>query len=92
MKKLALTTSILLSVGIEIIAQPISYLPNQNTFQPVINPQKMRNWNDEMRTVDLYKPNDGKVIYNVDHLPIELHESTSDSSKAESIHIKKQIK
>lgn len=38
MKKLILTTSVLLSVGIEIIAQPVSYLPNQNTFQPIINP------------------------------------------------------
>lgn len=39
MKKLILTISILLLVGIEIIAQSVSYLPNQNTFQPVIDPQ-----------------------------------------------------
>ncbi len=57
MKKLTLTTSILLSVGIETIAQPVSYLPNQNTFQPVVNPQNMRNWNDEIWTIDLYNSN-----------------------------------
>ena len=92
MKKLTLTTSILLSVGIEIIAQPISYLPNQNTFQAVINPQKMRNWVDEIRTIDLYNSNAGKVIYNGKSLAIKLYGSTPDSSITESIHIQKQTK
>lgn len=73
MKKLTLTISILLSVGIEIIAQPVSYLPNQNTFQPVINPQKMRNWDDEIRTIDLYNSNAGKVIYYGESLAIKLY-------------------
>ena len=92
MKKLTLTTSILLSVGIEIIAQPVSYLPNQNTFQPVINPQKMRNWDDEIRTIDLYNSNAGKVIYYGESLAIKLYGSTPDSSITESIHIQKQTK
>lgn len=90
MKKLTLTISILLSAGIEIIAQPVSYLPNQNTFQPVINPQKMRNWDDEIRTNDLYNSNAGKVIYYGESLAIKLYESTPDSSITESIHIQKQ--
>lgn len=92
MKKLTLTISILLSVGIEIMAQPVSYLPNQNTFQPVINPQKMRNWDDEIRTIDLYNSNAGKVIYNGESLAIKLYGSTPDSSITESIHIQKQTK
>lgn len=92
MKKLTLTISILLSAGIEIIAQPVSYLPNQNTFQPVINPQKMRNWDDEIRTIDLYNSNAGKVIYYGESLAIKLYESTPDSSITESIHIQKQTK
>jgi ketosteroid isomerase-like protein len=91
-KKLTLTISILLSVGIEIMAQPVSYLPNQNTFQPVINPQKMRNWDDEIRTIDLYNSNAGKVIYNGESLAIKLYGSTPDSSITESIHIQKQTK
>lgn len=92
MKKLTLTTSILLSVGIEIIAQPVSYLPNQNTFQPVINPQKMRNRDDEIRTIDLYNSNAGKVICYGESLAIKLYGSTPDSSITESIHIQKQTK
>lgn len=92
MKKLTLTISILLSAGIEIIAQPVSYLPNQNTFQPVINPQKMRNWDDEIRTIDLYNSNAGKVIYYGESLAIKLYGSTPDSSITESIHIQKQTK
>lgn len=92
MKKLTLTISILLSAGIEIIAQPVSYLPNQNTFQPVINPQKIRNWDDEIRTIDLYNSNAGKVIYYGESLAIKLYESTPDSSITESIHIQKQTK
>lgn len=92
MKKLTLTISILLSVGIEIIAQPVSYLPNQNTFQPVINPQKMRDWDDEIRTIDLYNSNAGKVIYYGESLAIKLYGSTPDSSITESIHIQKQKK
>jgi len=91
-KKLTLTISILLSAGIEIIAQPVSYLPNQNTFQPVINPQKMRNWDDEIRTIDLYNSNAGKVIYYGESLAIKLYGSTPDSSITESIHIQKQTK
>jgi ketosteroid isomerase-like protein len=91
-KKLTLTISILLSVGIEIIAQPLSYLPNQNTFQPVINPQKMRNWDDEIRTIDLDNSNAGKVIYNGETLAIKLYGSTPNSSITESIHIQKQTK
>lgn len=92
MKKLTSTISTLLSVGIEIIAQPVSYLPNQNTFQPVINPQKMRNWDNEIRTIDLYTSNAGKVIYYGDSLAIKLYGSTPDSSITESIHIQKQTK
>ncbi|WP_342331952.1 nuclear transport factor 2 family protein [Pedobacter sp. FW305-3-2-15-E-R2A2] len=92
MKKLTLTISILLSAGIEIIAQPVSYLPNQNTFQPVTNPQKIRNWDDEIRTIDLYNSNAGKVIYYGESLAIKLYESTPDSSITESIHIQKQTK
>lgn len=92
MKKLTLTISILLSVGIEIIAQPVSYLPNQNTFQPVINPQKMRNWDDEIRTIDLYNSNAGKVVYYGESLAIKLYGSMPDSSITESIHIQKQTK
>lgn len=92
MKKLTLTISILLSVGIEIIAQPVSYLPNQNTFQPIINPQKMRNWDDAIRTIDLYNSNAGKVIYYGESLAIKLYGSTPDSSITESIHIQKQTK
>jgi ketosteroid isomerase-like protein len=91
-KKLTLTISILLSAGIEIIAQPVSYLPNQNTFQPLINPQKMRNWDDEMRTIDLYNSNAGKVIYYGESLAIKLYGSTPDLSITESIHIQKQTK
>lgn len=92
MKKLTLTISILLSAGIEIIAQPVSYLPNQITFQPIINPQKMRNWDDETRTIDLYNSNAGKVIYYGESLAIKLYGSTPDSSITESIHIQKQTK
>jgi ketosteroid isomerase-like protein len=91
-KKLTLTISILLSVAIEIMAQPLSYLPNQNTSQPVISPQKKRNWDDEIRTIDLYNSNAGKVIYNGESLAIKLYGSTPDSSITESIHIQKQTK
>ena len=77
MEKLTLTTSILLSVGIEIIAQPVSYLPDQSTFQPVI---------------DLYNSNAEKVIYYGESLAIKLYGSTPDSSITESIHIQKQTK
>ena len=92
MKKLTLTISILLSAGIEIIAKPISYLPDQNTFQPVINPQKTRNWNDEIRTIDLDNSITGKVIDNGESLAIKLYGSKPDSSITESIHIQKQAK
>lgn len=92
MKKLTLTISILLSAGIEIIANPISYLPDQNTFQPVINPQKTRNWNDEIRTIDLDNSIAGKVIDNGESLAIKLYGSKPDSSITESIHIQKQAK
>ena len=92
MKKLTLTISILLSAGIEIIAKPISYLPDQNTFQPVINPQKTRNWNDEIRTIDLDNSIAGKVIDNGESLAIKLYGSKPDSSITESIHIQKQAK
>lgn len=81
-----------MSVGIEIIAQPVSYLPNQNTFQPIIKPQKMRNWDDEIRTIDLYNSNAGKVIYYGESLAIKLYGSTPDSSITKSIHIQKQTK
>jgi len=91
-KKLTLTTSILLSVGIEIIAQPVCCLPDQHTFQPVINPQKMRNWDDEIRTIHLYNSNAGKAIYDRECLAIKLYGSTPDSSITESIHIPKQTK
>lgn len=76
MKKLTLTTSILLSVGIETIAQPISYLPSQN----------------EIRTIDLYNSNAANVIYNGESLAINLYGSTPDSSITDSIHIQKQTK
>ena len=92
MKKLTLTISILLSVSIEIIAKPVSYLPDQNTFQPVINSQKMSNWDDEIRTIDLYNSNAGKVIDNGESLAIKLDGSTPDSGITESVHIQKQIK
>jgi len=75
-KKLTLTTSILLSVGIETIAQPISYLPSQN----------------EIRTIDLYNSNAANVIYNGESLAINLYGSTPDSSITDSIHIQKQTK
>jgi ketosteroid isomerase-like protein len=91
MKKLTLTTSILLSVGIETIAQPVSYLPDQNTFQPVVNPH-MRNWDEEIRTIDLYNSNAENAIYNGDSLAINLYGSTPDTSITESIHIQKQTK
>ncbi|SDM25312.1 nuclear transport factor 2 family protein [Pedobacter antarcticus] len=92
MKKLTLTISILLSAGIEIIAKPISYLPDQNTFQPVINAQKTRNWNYEIRTIDLDNSIAGKVIDNGESLAIKLYGSKPDSSITESIHIQKQAK
>lgn len=92
MKKLTLTISILLSVGIKIKAKAMSYLSNQNTFQTVINPQKIRNWNDKIRTIDIYNSNAGKVIYNRESLAMKLHGSTPDLSITESIHIKKQSK
>lgn len=76
MKKLTLTTSILLSVGIETIAQPISYLPSQN----------------EIRTIDLYNSNAANVIYNGESLAINLYGSTPDSSITDSIYIQKQTK
>jgi len=75
-KKLTLTTSILLSVGIETIAQPISYLPSQN----------------EIRTIDLYNSNAANVIYNGESLAINLYGSTPDSSITDSIYIQKQTK
>lgn len=92
MKKLTLTTFILLLVGIETIAQPVSYLPNQNTFQPVVNPQKMRNWDDEIWTIDLHNSNTASIIYNGESLAINLYGNAPDSSIIESIHIQKQIK
>ena len=76
MKKLTLTTSILLSLGIEIIAQPVSYLPNQN----------------KIRTIDLYNSNTANVIYNGERLALKLYGSTPNSSITESIHIQKQTK
>ena len=76
MKKLILTTSVLLSVGIEIIAQPVSYLPNQN----------------KIRTIDLYNSNTANVIYNGERLALKLYGSTPNSSITESIHIQKQTK
>jgi len=75
-KKLTLTTSILLSLGIEIIAQPVSYLPNQN----------------KIRTIDLYNSNTANVIYNGERLALKLYGSTPNSSITESIHIQKQTK
>lgn len=92
MKKLTLTISILLSAGIEIIAKPISYLPDQNTIQPGINAQKTRNWNYEIRTIDLDNSIAGKVIDNGESLAIKLYGSKPDSSITESIHIQKQAK
>jgi len=76
MKKLTLTTSILLSLGIEIIAQPVSYLPNQN----------------KIRTIDLYNSNTANVIYNGERLALKLYGSTPNSSITKSIHIQKQTK
>ena len=76
MKKLTLTTSILLSLGIEIIAQLVSYLPNQN----------------KIRTIDLYNSNTANVIYNGERLALKLYGSTPNSSITESIHIQKQTK
>jgi len=75
-KKLTLTTSILLSLGIEIIAQLVSYLPNQN----------------KIRTIDLYNSNTANVIYNGERLALKLYGSTPNSSITESIHIQKQTK
>ena len=52
----------------------------------------MRNWDDEIRTIDLYNSNAGKVIYHGESLAIKLYGSTPDSSITESIHIQKQTK
>jgi len=90
--KLTLTISILLSAGIETIAQPVNSLPNQDTFQSVRNPQKMRNWDEEIRTIDLYNSNAGKVIYYGEGLAIKLDESMPDPGINKSIHIQKQTK
>lgn len=92
MKKLTLATSILLSLGIKTIAQPVSYLRSQNKFQPVVNPQKMINGGELIRTVDLYHVNAGNMIHYGEHLARPLHGDKSDPSITESIHIQKLTK
>lgn len=92
MKKLTLTICILLSVGIEILAQPVSYLPNLNIFQRVINTPKTIKWDNEMQTINHYNSNAVKVIDSGGRLATKLYGSTSNLCITESIHIKKQTK
>ncbi|AMP99524.1 Ketosteroid isomerase [Pedobacter cryoconitis] len=52
----------------------------------------MRNWDDEIRTIELYSSNAGKLIDNGERLAIKLYGSTPDSSITEPVHIQKQTK
>lgn len=84
MKKLTLTISILLAMGIKIEAKAMSYPPDQNT--------STRTCNHKIRTIDLYNSNAGKVIDNVQNLAMEVYGSTPELSITEWIHTKKQSK
>lgn len=79
MKKLTLTTCILLAAGTKIMANPFSNLPCLNVFQASISAKITLNHDSKRRTADYYRVNAGKLIYSGAHLTNKLAIGASDS-------------